>query len=96
MRKMLGVTIAIALITGCTLGEKQMSTNMNNVSLGMTKQEVIKAMGQPHSVNANSGVEFLIYQLCDEKTPLFADGKCMRWNNYHVKLIGGKVDSYGR
>lgn len=51
------------ILAGCVTSGTQ--TKMNNVSVGMTKGEVIEVMGQPDSVSATEGVEYLIYQLKD-------------------------------
>lgn len=69
---------------------------MNNASLGMTKQEVIKAMGQPQSVSAISGVEYLNYKLCTVEGDFYNDFRCKGWDDFYVRLKSGKVDSYGR
>lgn len=67
--------------------------NLNNVALGMTKQEVIKTLGNPHSVSAKDNTEYLKYGL----SMGFADNSV--WANppeYYVRLVNGKVESYGK
>ncbi len=64
MKKKLLILVSVLLITGCATPKvKQMSKNMNNASLGMTKKEIIQVMGEPQSVSATSGVEYLKYKL---------------------------------
>lgn len=61
---------------------------INKISVGMTKQQVIKAMGNPVSVSAQTGTEMLNYSFIE--TP-FDDPR-----PYYVRLREGKVESYGR
>lgn len=63
---------------------------MNRVSLGMTKGEVIKAIGrQPSTTKANSdGTEILEYVLYNTYNSLY--------EQYWVLLKGGKVVQFGR
>ena len=74
--------IAVTLI-GCAT-----SQNMNKISLGMSKPEVVRALGEPGSTSANQSVEYLIYVFDEEGTG---------WSTrYFVKLTDGHVVSYGR
>ena len=61
---------------------------MNRLSVGMTKSEVLDAMGKPSSTaSPGKGVEFLRYR------------EFYSWRNYYityfVRLVDGRVDSYG-
>jgi hypothetical protein len=82
------ILATIMALAGCATAPK-----MNRLSVGMTKQEVLSVMGEPGSTAApGAGVEFLRYRLS-------ADGNEARHNiteEYSVKLVNGKVDSYGR
>ena len=52
-------TLALSLLLfGCASTQR-----MNNVSLGMTKSEVIDVMGNPDVSKCADGVEYLIYAL---------------------------------
>jgi hypothetical protein len=68
------------------------SAKLNKVSLGMTKAEVIKAIGQPDSVSAKDGVEYLIYHWANPHQLIVDDNMLDR---YFVRLVGGRVDAYG-
>ena len=68
------------------------SANLNKVSLGMTKAEVIDAIGRPDSVTAQNGVEYLIYHWANPKQ-LIADEE--KLDRYFVRLVNGRVDAYG-
>lgn len=61
MRALL-ILMAIAL-TGCVSQGSQ--TKLNAVHVGMSKSEVIEVMGNPDRTSADSGVEYLVYQLAD-------------------------------
>lgn len=72
--------------TGCAT-----STKINDVQLGMTKAEVISIMGEPNSVSAQGGAEYLNYSLIDN---LYTMGNT--YQPYYVRLIDGKVESFGK
>ena len=58
----------------------------------MTKDEVIKVMGKPVSISAKGGTEYLNYKLSETDNDAFRG-----WTSpYYVRVINGKVDSYGR
>jgi len=70
------------------------SERLNYLSVGMTKAEVMQVMGSPDSVSANGGAEYLAYTLRTE-TSLTRN----TWgyqSRYFVRLINGRVDSYGQ
>lgn len=86
MRKILVLLLCFGLI-GCATA----ASKMNNLSLGMTKPEVIKAMGSPFSTKASEGVEILEYRLL----PCGASEVCNA-EQYWVTLKSGKVTQYGK
>ncbi len=69
-----------------------MATKMNRVSVGMTKSEVIAAMGSPKSVSAKDGVEYLHYRLASS----FLDMDGSDTSDYFVRLVKGHVEAYGQ
>ena len=73
----------VVLLFGCAGSSKK----MNLLSLGMTKQQVIEAIGEPTSTSASRNTEYLHYRLT-------ADG--FYSDSYYVRLLDGKVESYGR
>lgn len=84
--KLLFLILPVLLI-GCATAHK-----MNNISLGMTKQEVIQKLGRPVSTSAQSGVEYLNYRFAETDDDYF-DGN---YSPYYVRIVEGKVESYGR
>lgn len=70
--------ILVVFLAGCATSRK-----MNRLSVGMTKSEVLDAMGRPSSTSApGKGVEFLRYRAFNHV-------------GYFVRLVDGRVDSYG-
>lgn len=84
MKKIIFITASFLIFYGCATAYK-----MNNLSLGMTKQEAIKVMGSPESISATEGVEYLNYSLKKFSTDPFLDP-------YFVRIENGKVVAYGR
>lgn len=64
---------------------------LNKISLGMVKSDVIKILGNPNSVSAKGNIEYLSYTITGFKCPPTA--YC---DDYFVRLIDGKVESYGK
>ena len=63
---------------------------ISRVQMAMSKPEVIDIMGTPVSTSASGKIEYLNYSLLEATGP----GNWPR--PYYVRLIDGKVDSYGR
>jgi hypothetical protein len=80
MVRTLAVVAAFGLLMGC-------AADMNRVKLGMTKDQVIAAIGSPSSTSAMDNTEYLKYQMCSDW--IFTD-------RYYVRLTDGKVDAFGR
>ena len=86
-RLLFAMVVAAILTAGCATAHK-----MNSVSIGMTKQEVISVLGPPTSISAKEGVEYLNYRFSE--TGLAASYGIT--SPYFVRIINGKVESYGR
>jgi tetratricopeptide (TPR) repeat protein len=84
-------------IVGCATAPSA----MNKVSVGMTKSEVVSALGQPQSTRATQGVEYLIYH-CREVSIgrqyfMATQGISGEMEaDYYVRLVNGRVDAYGK
>lgn len=87
MKKLIYFLILGMLISGCAAT----SSRLNNLSLGMTKQEVIKKIGNPSSTKASEGVEVLEYML-------YPCGGLSVCNDepYWVTLRDNKVVQFGK
>ena len=87
MRNLTILTILFILLAGCATAGK-----INQVQIGMTKEEVIKVMGPPASMSAKGNSEYMNYSLSETDDDAFRG-----WTKpYYVRLINGIVDSYGR
>lgn len=85
--KTIGVLVLLVAVGGCGNAHK-----MNRLSIGMTKAEVIKAMGRPTSTaSPGNGHEILVYRLY----PTGDEWWYGTSKDYFVRLIDGKVESYG-
>ena len=81
------MVLLVGVFFGCATAYK-----ISTVNIGMTKQEVIAKMGQPVSVSAQGDYEYLNYALSETDDEAF-----MGWTRpYYVRLINGRVESYGR
>jgi outer membrane protein assembly factor BamE (lipoprotein component of BamABCDE complex) len=69
---------------GCATNQK-----MNELTVGMSKQEVIAILGPPETTSAQDDVEYLSYKLA--KRAYFAKTK-----DYYVRIIKGKLESFGK
>lgn len=88
MLRAIFLALFISLVSvGCATAHK-----MNNISIGMTKNQVIETLGKPSSTSAKEGVEFLSYRFSETDDDAFM-GYSTR---FFVRIIEGKVDSYGR
>lgn len=76
----LGLTALLFL--GCAGASK-----MNALQLGMTRDQVISAIGDPSSTSEMGNTQYLKYQLCSDW--IFTD-------RYFVRLTDGQVDAFGR
>ena len=73
-----------ALLTGCATSEK-----LNDIHIGMTKSQVLAILGTPDSTSAQANVEYMTYYLT-------ADAGYGRDQPYMVRVVNGRVESFGR
>ena len=86
MKQILALIFALFLF-GCasTPGHIQAGT-ISRISVGMTKQEVLSALGPPESAAAGKGEETLFYV---EERPWW------QWARIRVHIVDGKVMEFG-
>jgi hypothetical protein len=82
-KRIIIIFLSVAFILGCA----ESFQRINNLKIGMTKQEVIEVVGVPNSTSATKNVEYLKYRI---NTGLFYT------DEYYVRLLDGKVESYGQ
>ena len=86
MKHLILLIFTLLLVSCATSGK------INGLQIGMTKEQVITSMGKPVSISAKDGTEYLNYKLSETDDDAFRG-----WTSpYYVRLINGKVDSYGR
>jgi hypothetical protein len=83
MKKLIMLLSVILVLTSCA---RFKGSKMVHVSPGMTKAEVVHALGKPNSVGGSGNVEVLHYA---------EDIGWWRLRYYFVRLVDGKVESYG-
>jgi hypothetical protein len=81
--------IPVAMLAGALLAGCETSAKLNEVRIGMTKAEVTALMGTPDSTSAQANVEYMTYYLTSE-------AGYGRDQPYMVRLVNGKVESFGR
>jgi hypothetical protein len=98
MKKII-IMLMLVLLTNCATTKE-----VNTVSLGMTKAEVLRIMGTPRGVSAIEGVEYLEYHLWRGYGVGSEWAEAPRWERnfwdpveiFFVRLKEGKVDAYGK
>lgn len=83
MKNTLQILGLCCLLTGCVTAKK-----INNIEIGMSRESVIKILGNPINTTADRESIYLNYGLTESPggppTP------------YQIRIVNGKVDSYGR
>jgi hypothetical protein len=82
------IVALLIVVSGCATTSKK----MNKLSLGMTKEQVMKIMGEPTSASATDGVEYMNYTLYESGTA----NQLGIGTPYFVRIKGGAVESFGR
>ena len=82
MKRIILSVMVMLLLLGCAAS----ASKMNNLKLGMSRDKVIQAMGNPGSTSESEGVLYLKYRL---REGFISD-------DYYIRLIDGKVDAFGR
>lgn len=93
MLRKLPILLVVALLFGCGTSSK----HLNDIRVGMDKEEVHDILGDPQSTEANKNAEYLIYSLRDGISKPGTTIVPIAYNSlYFVKIIDGHVDSFGR
>ena len=86
--------ISLAVFLLVTIVACASSGKTVKVQVGMTKPELIDAIGDADSASAQGSTEVLSYYLCYSNcAALIMENRGRNW--YYVRLIDGRVDSYG-
>ena len=91
------LALACLLFVSCASDEVPKTGNLNGpfrggylsrIFVGMPKAEVVRQIGEPFSVDARNNIELFTYRDAQKGLGQFED--------YFVRLIDGKVESFGR
>ena len=84
------IFVFVIFLCGCQAMIYGTASDFENISIGMTKAEVIKVLGSPVSVSADEdkGEEYLIYKRMKHAISAWP-------RTYSVTLRNGKVIKYG-
>lgn len=87
MRSLYSIGFVCLLLAGCA---HNMAKRSKDLSIGMSKVEVIKVMGQPERIIASEGTETLVFGQNESIMVTFHPGE-----EFLVVLFEGKVAQYG-
>ena len=65
------------------------SSKLNTIRIGMSKEQVLSILGTPDSTSAQANAEYMTYYL-------ESDSGYGRDQPYMIRLVNGKVESFGR
>lgn len=80
-RKISVISFLLLSLVSCSTGR-----NMHKMSYGMGKDQVIDILGSPRSVGGGNNVEVFHYR---------DDNGFWNYDYYYVRLVDGKVESFG-
>ena len=86
------IFLVVASLTGCMAAIFGTADQLNQISIGMTKDEVLKRLGPPKSTAAVGGIEYMQYSWV--KTVIAANANFPQ--DYYVAIQNGRVSSYGQ
>jgi hypothetical protein len=89
MRHVLVIWVALAL-AACAIPNAHKTEKLR---LGMAKEEVLNVLGRPASVGADKEAEILYYRMLEAGSTPLGSGHSI---TVYVRLVGGKVESFGR
>ena len=85
--KSIFLSLVCLFLTSCASGPGPFrGKNLTRISLGMTKPEVVRLLGEPKSVAARENAETLNY---------VEDKGWWVFDHYFIRFVDGKVESYG-
>ena len=89
--KSLALALLLAGVVGCYT---RVEPKMALISVGMSKADVVGKLGAPSSVAAKGSIEFLTYDSYVREL----SNDVRRWDQkqYFVRLVDGKVESFGQ
>ena len=83
VKRMSFLFVLLILVVGCAGSAKK----INQLNVGMTKADVIEAMGEPNYTSGAKDVEILTYKL--KSNSFYSD-------TFFVRIKDGRVDRFGQ
>ena len=87
LKQLIVISLSLLLIASCATP----SSKMAEISIGMTKDEVIKRLGAPQTVRATVGQEELIYQMANSEMGCWS---VMCTSPHKIVFVNGVVVAY--
>ena len=93
MRYLLSLFCVVA-VAGCVVipGKR---VSFNDIKIGMPRAEAVAVLGKPHRVSAKGNEEHLYYNESSLYIGIFGVGNSKSKRDLEVKIVNGKVDSFG-
>jgi hypothetical protein len=95
MEAQMRLAFALAIVclqAGCVYMFSANAYKTDRLKAGMTREEVVTVMGKPVSVGADRTSETMYYRLFETREDAYHDSS----TTFFVKLVDGRVDSFGR
>lgn len=87
------MTVNVPILFGSALlllsaGCASHATRLDQIQVGMTRFQVVTLLGEPDAASGRAGVEYLTYYLDDASRT--------RGQPYMLKVVDGRIESFGR
>jgi outer membrane protein assembly factor BamE (lipoprotein component of BamABCDE complex) len=92
MRLLLWPTLAVCGLSGCAVLATPTANKMDRLNIGMSREDVVQALGRPVSKGADATAETLYYRFSETRSEA-VNGIA---TPFFVKIAEGKVSSFGR
>ena len=86
-------TVAFFVI-GCK--SPQAEADLTRISIGMSKEQVIQAIGKPTRVAVQGPFEYLEYEAFDTQVTAWSWADKTNIRAMYVRLVNGRVESFGK
>ena len=96
-QKMLPLVLMALSLTGCMAMIYGTAGRLNDIAIGMTKEEAIRKLGAPDSIAAHGKGEYLVYHWMEAVANTFNASSPSAWpQEYYVYIENGLVKAYGK
>jgi len=86
--------LMLAICATVFIGCSSSRIAFENISLGMSKEEVRQKLGNPISTAAQGRTEYYIYN--SKPAGRIAPFPGEKWDDYYVRFVDGSVESFGK